>query len=361
MDPGSAEPGRATRDPGPVRGGSPPLRDGAPPPQAAAVVRHRAPRSGPSAGLAAGGRVARRAGEGLRRAAGGARAWTRRPAGRFAVPAFLLSASLAVAILTGAVLVPAAGRPAPRPTPPAAGQPSAPGPEGPTVAPSSAAQPPGTAPSGPDPGAVGPTGGSPGATAGAPAGGRPADVLRPWAEQLAAKVEVPPVALQAYGYAELVTGRTTPGCRLQWTTLAAIGKVESDHGRANGATLGPDGRALPAILGDPLDGTGGRQAIRDTDGGMLDGDRTWDRAVGPMQFIPGTWRSEAVDADGDGVRDPNDIDDAALAAARYLCHAGRDLSRIQDWWAAVLSYNAVQPYARAVYDTANAYGTRSRG
>jgi membrane-bound lytic murein transglycosylase B len=100
--------------------------------------------------------------------------------------------------------------------------------------------------------------------------------------------------------------------------------------------------------------------IRDTDRGVLDGDRTWDRAVGPMQFIPGTWEGQAVDADNDGMSDPSDIDDAALAAANYLCRGGRNLSQVADWWGAILTYNDVQPYAQSVYQAANEYGQKSR-
>jgi membrane-bound lytic murein transglycosylase B len=200
---------------------------------------------------------------------------------------------------------------------------------------------------------------TPSATApGAP--GRPADVLAGWAEQVGDRVGVPPVAMQAYGYAELVLAQTNAGCHLSWTTLAAIGSVESNHGRANGAALTPDGEALPPIIGLPLDGQGGRQRIADTDRGQLDGDPVLDRAVGPMQFIPSTWTRAGVDADNDGAINPHDIDDAALAAANYLCANGRDLATPEGWWAAILSYNAVRPYAQSVFDTASRYGTSSR-
>jgi membrane-bound lytic murein transglycosylase B len=158
----------------------------------------------------------------------------------------------------------------------------------------------------------------------------------------------------------VAVSRTSPACNLRWTTLAGIGLIESNHGRASGSTLGNNGVSSPPIIGAPLDGQAGRQAVPDTDGGRLDGDRTWDRAIGPMQFIPSTWTRYAVDADRDGVADPQDIDDAALAAATYLCAGGRDLSTVDGWWAAIMSYNNVSVYATNVFGAANDYGIRSR-
>jgi membrane-bound lytic murein transglycosylase B len=157
----------------------------------------------------------------------------------------------------------------------------------------------------------------------------------------------------------VVLAAAAPDCHLRWTTLAGIGKAESDHGRA-GSSLGSDGRSTPPIIGAPLDGQGARQAIPDTDSGRLDGDNRWDRAIGAMQFIPSTWQRWATDADNDKVADPQDIDDAALSAARYLCAGNRDLSTPEGWWPSILSYNAVQAYAQDVYDAANDYGRRSR-
>lgn len=195
---------------------------------------------------------------------------------------------------------------------------------------------------------------------GAVTGGRPADALASWATQIGTKVGIPVVAVQAYGYAELVVAKTTPSCHLSWTTLAALAKVESDHGAFNGAVLGVDGVASPTIYGLPLNGQGGRQMIADTDRGQLDGDASFDRAIGPMQFIPSTWKENAVDADRDGVTNPNDIDDAALTAAVYLCKGGRDLAKAESWWDAILSYNAVRPYAQRVFQYADDYGRRSQ-
>jgi membrane-bound lytic murein transglycosylase B len=193
------------------------------------------------------------------------------------------------------------------------------------------------------------------------AGVRPADALASWAQETGTRVGIPVVAVQAYGYAELVVARTMPSCRLSWTTIAAIAKVESSHGSHNGAVLGVDGAVQPPIFGLPLDGKGGRQEIRDTDQGTVDSDTTYDRAVGPLQFIPSTWLAFKVDADNNTIADPNDIDDASLTAATYLCQGGRDMSKADAWWDAILSYNAVRPYAQKVFEAANDYGQRSRG
>ena len=100
--------------------------------------------------------------------------------------------------------------------------------------------------------------------------------------------------------------------------------------------------------------------MRDTDQGTIDGDTTYDRAVGPLQFLPQTWHSYQTDADNNGVADPNDIDDASLTAATYLCQGGRDMSKAEAWWEANLSYNAVQADAQKDFETANDYGARSR-
>ena len=166
------------------------------------------------------------------------------------------------------------------------------------------------------------------------------------------------MALQAYADATLVTARNQPGCRLGWTTLAAIGTIESGNGTHGGAQLLADGRPSRPILGPALDGGNGTAAIRaraeDT---AWHGDPEWSHAVGPMQFLPSTWTRWASDGDDDGVLDPNDLDDAALAAARYLCASGADLTEPAGWQAAVLSYNHDPAYVAQVLATANGYAT----
>jgi hypothetical protein len=139
--------------------------------------------------------------------------------------------------------------------------------------------------------------------------------------------------------------------------LAGIGRVESDHGRYGGSQLGNDGLPRPAIVGIALDGQGPVAAIHDTDNGEWDGDPVWDRAVGPMQFIPGTWSSSGRDGDGDGIKNPNDIDDAALAAAYYLCPSSGSIRSGAAMDAAIRSYNNSDYYIDLVEAFARGYET----
>lgn len=166
---------------------------------------------------------------------------------------------------------------------------------------------------------------------------------------------IPNAALAAYQRAATVINAADQTCNMDWQLLAAVGRVESDHGRFGGSTLGADGVARPGIYGVPLDGTNKTQAIVDTDSGEYDRDKVWDRAVGPMQFIPATWSAVGVDADGDGRRDPQDINDAALAAAVHFCSGPQSLGSEAGRRAAVLRYNHSLSYADQVLRTRVAY------
>ena len=137
---------------------------------------------------------------------------------------------------------------------------------------------------------------------------------------------IPAAALSAYQRAAQVIDSADKGCHIDWTLIAAIGRVESNHGRYGGNTLDSDGVSRPGIYGIPLDGSHHTSKISDTDAGQYDHDPAYDRAVGPMQFIPSTWSVIGVDGDNDGKRNPQDIDDAALATAVYLCSGNEDLS-----------------------------------
>jgi cell wall-associated NlpC family hydrolase len=103
---------------------------------------------------------------------------------------------------------------------------------------------------------------------------------------------------------------------IPWEVLAAINKVETNFGR----NLGPSSAG----------------------------------AVGWMQFMPSTWARWGVDANGDGVADPNNPTDAIFSAARYLAGCGGqfDIAR------AVYCYNHANWYVSEVLGLAALY---SRG
>ena len=168
---------------------------------------------------------------------------------------------------------------------------------------------------------------------------------------------IPEVAIEAYNDGADVQADSDPQCGLRWSLLAAIGRVESNHGRFGGAQLREDGYGTKPILGIPLDGRPNVALIRDTDGGELDGDTTYDRAVGPMQFIPSTWRSVGQDANDDGRADPNNIFDAAQGAGAYLCAGSADLNGTMGRASAVRRYNNADEYVRVVLSLAQMYET----
>ena len=180
-----------------------------------------------------------------------------------------------------------------------------------------------------------------------------------WAKRASEVTDIPARTLVAYVNADLLTQRRDPDCKITWATLAGVGRVESHHGHFRGARVGEDGKLTKPIIGIPLDGSPGVRAIRDTDRGELDGDTQWDRAVGAMQFLPSTWTRWAARAGEDNTApDPQDMDDAALTAARYLCASGGDLSTGDGWWKAVLTYNNSVEYGRDVYSGADAYARK---
>ncbi|MER7760844.1 lytic transglycosylase domain-containing protein [Streptomyces sp. NPDC097619] len=157
--------------------------------------------------------------------------------------------------------------------------------------------------------------------------------------------EIPATALDAYQRAANSVAAALPGCKLPWQLLAGIGRVESVH--ASGYGLKPDGTTEKVIRGPRLDGVQFAR-ILDTEQGRWDGDAQFDRAVGPMQFIPSTWAQWGADGNGDGDRNPNNIYDAALGAGLYLCAGDRDLSQAAALDRAVLSYNNSREYVNTV-------------
>ncbi|GAB3039267.1 hypothetical protein GCM10027052_19160 [Parafrigoribacterium mesophilum] len=181
-----------------------------------------------------------------------------------------------------------------------------------------------------------------------------------WVASVASASGIPRRALEAYAGAAIVKAAQMPRCSLGWTTLAGIGFAESDHGRHGGSRIQGDGTVVPPIFGIALDGAGTAH-VPDSDSGALDGDPAADRAVGPMQLIPQAWRNWHVDAGGDGVEDPQNIDDAVTAAANYLCRASADMAGADGWRAGIAAYNASGVYRQTVADAANRYAAAARG
>ena len=183
---------------------------------------------------------------------------------------------------------------------------------------------------------------------------RPAPVSAAVISGLAAN-GIPTVALNAYRVAAARVDNADPGCGIDWALLAGIGREESDHGRFAGAVLHVDGTSSPRIIGPALDGKQWDYIPAPANGAALDGDAVYAHALGPMQFIPQTWAEYGADANGDGVADIFNINDAALGAARYLCAAGGDLRSHAGQVAAVLAYNHSDQYLAQVLALADAY------
>jgi membrane-bound lytic murein transglycosylase B len=164
---------------------------------------------------------------------------------------------------------------------------------------------------------------------------------------------IPSMALAAYRNAEQMMATSNPNCGISWNLLAGIGRIESGH--ANGGATDARGTAARPIYGPALDGTlPGNEVIVQSSGA---GSVTYARAMGPMQFLPGTWARYASDGDADGVADPQNLYDSTLAAARYLCSGGLNLRDQSQVMAAILRYNNSIPYARNVLGWAAAYAT----
>jgi len=185
--------------------------------------------------------------------------------------------------------------------------------------------------------------------------GRTSDLLRDWATPISVATGIPVISLEAYGNAAEALRQRTPECGITWTTLAGIAFIESKHGTYHGATVAPNGKVSPPIRGVPLDGTNGNQEILATGTDPHRPNAKYDAAMGPFQFIPETWQRFGVDANGDGKADPDNIDDAAMTAARYLCVSGKDLTTAKGWEKAVMVYNQSRKYVLDVRDAAAAY------
>jgi membrane-bound lytic murein transglycosylase B len=176
--------------------------------------------------------------------------------------------------------------------------------------------------------------------------------LRPRLEQALIGEKVPGtdlslVVIDAYFRAAVAMSERRSACGISWDQLAGVGLIESRHGAFGGSSVGPDGQTSKEILGPVLDGEP-FSAISDTDGGALDGNTEWDRAVGPMQFIPGSWDIYGLDGNDDGIADPHNLYDAAFSAAEHLCRGHSGLQRESAYRASLLGYNRSVVYGSDV-------------
>ena len=168
---------------------------------------------------------------------------------------------------------------------------------------------------------------------------------------------IPDSALAAYQRAAAVLLQADKQCHLEWTLLAAIGQVVTGHGSTGDSELGTSGVMRPKYVGKPLVGTQGTR-IPDSDAGRLDGDNRFDRPVGPMQLAPSTWAVVGVDGDGDGRRNPYDIDDASLAVSVLLCQGDDDLRKRHGRVSAVKRVNDDRTFIETVLAVDRAYRTQ---
>jgi membrane-bound lytic murein transglycosylase B len=166
-------------------------------------------------------------------------------------------------------------------------------------------------------------------------------------------LRIPMMALNAYRNAERMMASAYPGCGVSWNLLAGIGRIESMH--ANGGATDARGTAVRPIYGPALDGSlpGNEIIVQSATAGRV----SYARAMGPMQFLPGTWSRYASDGDGDGKADPQNLFDSTLAAARYLCSGGLNLRDQSQVMTAILRYNNSVAYARNVLGWAASYAT----
>ncbi|WP_067467839.1 lytic transglycosylase domain-containing protein [Nocardia amamiensis] len=169
---------------------------------------------------------------------------------------------------------------------------------------------------------------------------------------------IPGVAVAAYQNAERILAAQNPVCGMPWSLLAGIGRVESTH--AFGGKADADGNPLSPVYGPVLDGSlAGNQVIGDSDDGALDGLGGYDRAIGPMQFLPQTWKRYAADGNADGIADPQNLFDAALTAGRYLCDGGLNMRDPAQRSKAILRYNHSMAYVAKVMSWATSYSTET--
>lgn len=173
-------------------------------------------------------------------------------------------------------------------------------------------------------------------------------------DQLVPRTDLSLVVIDAYFRAAVSMADRRPSCGISWDQLAGVGLIESRHGSFGGSEVGPDGQTTKEILGPVLDGDP-FAAIADTDGGALDGNTEWDRAVGPMQFIPSSWGIYGLDGNGDEIANPHNLYDAAYAAAEHLCRGHARLQNDANYRQSLFGYNRSAVYGSDVMAARSRY------
>ena len=168
-----------------------------------------------------------------------------------------------------------------------------------------------------------------------------------WASKTSEWLDIPLRAMTGYAKATVKLTKEDPGCHLSWVTLAAIGKVTTDHGRNGG------GRILTTGAMDKPIGT---IEVRDFYNRVV----STPNASGPMQLAPAIWTKYKASASG-GKPDPQNVDDAALTTANALCADGHDLSQGQTWWDSVSTLQSAPLFLHRTLATVNVYGTVGQG
>jgi len=168
-----------------------------------------------------------------------------------------------------------------------------------------------------------------------------------WASKTSLWLDIPLRAMTGYAKATVSLTKEIPGCHLSWVTLAAVGKVTSDHGRVNSGHLGANG-----VMDKPL----GTVEVRDFYNKVV----STANASGPMQLSPALWAKYKTSASGTKP-DPQNIDDAALTTGRALCADGHDLSQGQTWWGTVAELQSAPLFLHRTLATVNVYGTVGQG
>jgi cell wall-associated NlpC family hydrolase len=168
-----------------------------------------------------------------------------------------------------------------------------------------------------------------------------------WASKTSQWLDIPLRAMTGYAKATVTLTKEIPGCHLSWVTLAAVGKVTSDHGRAQGGHVADTGAMDKAL---------GTIEVRDFYNKVV----STANAAGPMQLSPSIWGKYKASANGSNP-DVQNIDDAALSTGRALCADGHDLSQGQTWWDSVSALQSSPLFLHRTLATVNVYGTVGQG